>query len=180
MSIKLKGLFCLGIYGINKQRMTTLEEKPETQIPIGAVMKLLKTNTTQRNIYNDGLHDANTKIRESKELHFATLGRLVKYEGLSIIEEALEYAKNAGLFFECESKYIGVLSVIRPYTNKRGKISLAHYTHYGHFIRLAKEGEQPISYIGYFLYKDFANKLQPYRNNAISTFSKINDIFNFN
>jgi hypothetical protein len=38
MSIKLKGLFCLGIYSINKQRMTTLEEKPETQIPIGAVM----------------------------------------------------------------------------------------------------------------------------------------------
>ena len=29
--------------------MTTLEEKPE--IPIGAVMKLLKTNTTQRPYY---------------------------------------------------------------------------------------------------------------------------------
>lgn len=77
---------------------------------IGAVMKLLKTNTTQRNIYNNGLQNANTKIRDSKELHFATLGRLVKYEGMSIIEEALEYAKNAGLFFECESKYIGVLT----------------------------------------------------------------------
>jgi hypothetical protein len=146
---------------------------------LNSVMGLLKNNTQSRNYYENALNSANNIIRESKEGHFATLGRLVKYEGLPIIEEALDYAKQAGLFCECESKYLDVYSAIEEYTTKSGKVKKAHFTRYGKFIKSAKENDKPVNYKGYFLYREFSEKLEKYRNNDITTFRKLNDLFTF-
>jgi hypothetical protein len=155
------------------------EEQPK-QVPLGAVMAKLATNTAQRNGAEGALHYAEIKIRESKEGHIATLGRLVKYEGLPIIEEALDYAKTAGLFVDCDSKWVGVKTVIQNYTTKSGKTQLAHHTTYGKFLEYVKKGdEQPKSYKGYFLYKTYAEHLEQYRNNSVQSFKRINDLFDF-
>lgn len=149
--------------------------------PSVRVMKaMIGKQTRQRDEAKSQLHYAEIKIRESKEGHFATLGRLVKYEGVPIIEEALDYAKTAGLFIACESKFVGVMTQVKPYTNKKGVTSLAHYSIYDKFLEIAKEGDQePKSYNGYFLYKNFADHLEQYRNNSVQSFNKVSDLFDF-
>jgi hypothetical protein len=161
---------------MNADDQITTESK---QVPLGAVMSLLGQNTKQRNIANADLHYANKIIRESKEGHFATLGRIVKYEGLPIIEEALEYARTSGLFINCNSKYLNIKTKIEPYYNKKGQKSLAHYTIYGSFLEKAKDGDEPKFYTGNFLYKDYAEHLEQYRNNSVKNFNKLADLFDF-
>ena len=159
--------------------ITNNDEQPK-QVPIGAVMAKLHTNTHQRNCAENALHYAEIKIRESKEGHFATLGRLVKYEGLPIIEEALDYASKSGLFVECESKWVGVKTIVKNYTTKSGKTQLAHHTIYDKFLEYVKKGdEQPKSYKGYFLYKTYAEQLEQYRNNSVQSFKRVADLFDF-
>jgi hypothetical protein len=158
----------------------TEQQQQPKPVPIGAVMSKLGVNTHQRDIAQNQLHYAQIKIRESKEGHIATLGRLLKYEGLPIIEEALEYAKTAGLFVECESKFVGVTTTIKEYKTKSGKKFLAHFTIYDSYISKVTDGDdKPKSYKGYFLYKNYAEQLEKYRNNNITTFTKINDLFDF-
>ena len=153
---------------------------PERVVPIGAVMARLATNTAERNASAMGLHYANIKIRESKDGHIATLGRLVKYEGVPIIDEVLEYAKSAGIFIGCESKHIGVMTKIIPYTNKKGKTAPAHYTIYDKFLEMVKVGdEQPKSYRGFFLYKTYAEQFDKYLDKSVQSFIKIDDLFDF-
>lgn len=163
-----------------KMNSITNDEQQPKPVPLGAVMGLLKQNTAERNSASTQLHYAEIKIRESKEGHFATLGRLVKYEGLPIIEEALDYAKKSGLFVECESKWVGVKTVVKNYTTKSGKTQLAHYTIYDKFLEYVKKGdEQPKSYKGYFLYTAFAERLEQYRNNSVQSFKRVADLFDF-
>jgi len=159
---------------------TETEQQQPKPVPLGAVMSKLCVNTQQRDAAQNQLHYAQIKIRESKEGHIATLGRLLKYEGLPIIEEALEYAKTAGLFVECESKFVGVTTTIKEYKTKSGKKFLAHFTIYDSYISKVTDGDdKPKSYKGYFLYKNYAEQLEKYRNNNITTFTKINDLFDF-
>jgi len=166
-----------------KTMATTTHDDDEQQykpVPIGAVMSLLKNNTTQRDIKSGQLDSANNKIRCFKSQHVETLGRLFKYEGVAIIDEAYEYAKTNGMFVATESVNVGELSVIGVYENKSGKKSPAHFTKYGRFIEMAKEGNTtPKSYKGYFLMKDYDEKLKPLLNYTITEFSKIEDLFSF-
>ena len=157
------------------------DEQPQYKpVPIGAVMSLLSNNTQQRNINKMQLDSANNKIRCYKEQHLETLGRLFKYEGTTIIDEAYEYAKSSGMFVATDSVNVGELSTISEYENKSGKKSPAHFTKYGRFIEMAKEGNTtPKSYKGYFLIKDYDEKLKPLLNYNITEFKKIEDLFSF-
>jgi hypothetical protein len=159
---------------------TTTEQITQTPVPIGVVCGLLHKNTQQRNNAQVSLHYANIQIRESKEGHIATLGRIVKYEGLPIIEEALQYAKNAGIFVPCNSKFVDTKTTVGDYTTKAGKTYKAHFTGNKKFLEKCKEGdEEPKYYNGYFLYKTYADILEQYRNNSVQSFNKIEDLFDF-
>jgi hypothetical protein len=138
--------------------MNTTEEQPKP-VPVAAVMSLLRNNTQQRDTASNHLEHANRKLRNEKDLHIATLGRLFKYEGWEIIDEALEYAIKEGLFISCSSEIIGLKTVVKEYTNKKGKTLLAHYSVYGNFIEIAKDGDkEPKYYNGNFLYKNYVYK----------------------
>ena len=53
----------------------------------------------------------------------------------------------------CNSKVVGVKSHIGPYTNKKGKTHMAHYTFYNHYLGPCTElGNEPIYYDGRFPY----------------------------
>jgi hypothetical protein len=167
-------------FGVGKLAKKPDQLKKDDQPPLGAVMAKLAKNTVQRNNAESALNYAEIKIRASKEGHIATLGRLVKYEGLPIIEEALDYAKSAGMFVKCDSKCIGVKTYLFPYTNKNGKSAPAHFSIYDTFLEMAKEGDQePKYYKGNFLYKTYAEQFEKYRNNSVQSFVKINDLFDF-
>jgi hypothetical protein len=162
--------------------MATINEEPKTKtpVPLGIVCGLLHKHTEQRNHAEISLHYANIQIRESKEGHIATLGRIVKYEGLPIIDEALEYAKTAGLFIPCNSKFVDIKTIVGNYTTKAGKTYKAHFTNHNKFLEKCKKGdEEPKYYNGYFLYKTYADKFEPYRNNSVKSFNKIEDLFDF-
>jgi len=160
--------------------MDTTTEQSKTPVPLGVVCGLLHKHTEQRNNAEISLHYAKIQIRESKEGHIATLGRIVKYEGLPIIEEALEYAKCAGLFIPCNSKFVDTKTTVGDYTTKAGKTYKAHFTGNKKFLEKCKEGdEEPKYYDGYFLYKTYADILEQYRNNSVKSFNKIDDLFDF-
>ena len=156
------------------------EEQTQKSVPIGAVMAKLKLHTEQRNDTGDCLKYANNKLRASNEQHIATLGRLFKYEGQPIIDEAFEYAKKAGLFISCDSKYLGLKTKICPYKNKKGQTAPAHYTLYGHFLEMAKDGDQePKFYKGNFLYQTHAQAFEKYRKTSVESFVQFEDLFDF-
>lgn len=163
--------------------MTTLpiqDEQAPRPVPLAAVMARLGDNTYQR---NDALHKlqyANIKIRESKEGHVATLGRLYKYEGQPIIEEVLEYAKTAGMFITCDSKFVGVKTRVGDYTTKAGKVFKAHFSIYNNYLEKCKTpDEEPKNYKGNFLYQTYAEHLEQHLNQSVQSFNKIEDLFDF-
>jgi hypothetical protein len=119
-------------------------------------------------------------LRNEKDLHIATLGRLFKYEGLKIIDEALKYAIKEGLFIYCSSEIVGLKTIIKEYTNKKGIKSLAHYSIYDNFIEIAKDGDkEPKYYNGNFLYKNYVKEFEKYRCYDFETFVTLNDLFKF-
>jgi len=156
------------------------DEQAPRPVPLAAVMARLHDNTYQRNEAEYQLQYANIKIRESKEGHVATLGRLFKYEGQPIIDEALEYASTAGMFITCDSKYVGVKTRVGDYTTKAGKVFKAHFTIYNSFLEKCKNpDEEPKDYKGHFLYKTYAEQLEKYRNHSVQSFITLEDLFNF-
>ena len=160
------------------QTETATEEEIQTkrQPPLGAVMGLLAENTAQRNSADINNAHLNKKIHEHIDQHMELLGRLSKYE--NTIDEAMEYAVSKGFFLSCDSEKIGVLSTIKNYTNKKGKSHKAHFSVYGTYLeKCKKEGEQPKSYKGNFLYKTYKTQFDALRNER-TTFDKFEDLFN--
>ena len=163
---------------MNSNKETT--EETQKDIPIGAVMGLLKTNTTERNNAEYSLKQSQNKVRNQQELHIKTLGRLYKYQGIEIINEVFEYAKQEGVFISCDSEKIGILSVIKDYTNKQKKTFPAHFTIYGKYIdKVDKDNLVPKSYKGYFLYKNYEEQFNKYIDYSVDTFEKIEDLLDF-
>jgi hypothetical protein len=73
-----------------------------------------------------------------------------------ITEMVWDYINDARLrrqtvWVQTESRLIGQYSQIAPYTNKKGKVSQAHFSTHGTYIgSVAKLGNKPVSYTGYF------------------------------
>lgn len=60
-----------------------------------------------------------------------------------------EYGK---VWFQCMSAEVGAMSVIKPYTNEKGKTHQAHFSANDKYIgSVSKLGDKPISYEGNFL-----------------------------
>jgi len=158
-----------------------MENKKKNDEPkVKAICGLLHKNTEQRDMAHTELHYAKIKLRESKEGHIATLGRIVKYEGQPIINEALDYARKNGVFINCNSKYVGFKTIVKDYTTKSKKTYKAHFTHYDKFLeKCGAEDTEPKDYTGYFLYAEVFNELEKHRNNSVISFTKIEDLFNF-
>jgi hypothetical protein len=159
--------------------MTTTDDDNKI-VPLGAVMGLLGNNTAQRNNAEGLLKQTQNKVRNQQALHIKTLGRLYQHQGVEIINEVLEYAKQEGIFIPCDSEKIGILSVIQDYTNKQKKTFKAHFTIYGKYIdKVDKNNLVPKSYKGYFLYKKYEEQFKNHINYSIEKFDKIEDIFDF-
>jgi hypothetical protein len=159
---------------------TTTTDEDKNIVPLGAVMGLLGNNTAQRNNAEFSLQQSQNKVRNQQALHIKTLGRLYQHQGVEIINEVFEYAKQEGIFIPCDSEKIGILSVIKDYTNKQKKTSPAHFTIYGKFIEMVKKDNLvPKSYKGYFLYKTYEEQFKNYINYSVEKFDKIEDIFDF-
>jgi hypothetical protein len=141
------------------------EELEKTQVVMGGTMNLLAKNTEQRNNAQADASYLNkqlTSANNAKHSQFFTLmGRLVKYEP-SAFDEVLPYALENGCFWECDSKELGVYSVIGDYTTKTTKKTYkAHFTIYNRFLtKCEKEDEAPISYRGYFLMQNYPDKFE--------------------
>ena len=157
------------------------ENEVQTKIvPVAAVMGLLNTNTMQRNNAEYSLQQSQNKVRTQQALHIKTLGRLYKHQGAEIIDEVLEYAKQEGMFISCDSEKIGILSIIKDYTNKQKNTFQAHFTIYGKYIdKVGKDNLVPKSYKGYFLYKNYEEQFKKYINYNVTEFDKIEDLFYF-
>jgi len=160
----------------------TNNNETDPKIVLGGVKNLLAKNTAERNDLSWELHYKDIKLRASNEGHIATLGRLAKYED-GIVEEALQFAKTAGMFISCDSSKIGVKSYIKDYKTKAGKVFKAHFTIYDSYLGKCSDkewGDEPKSYIGNFLYKtyetEFAKWKKPIQPQA---FKKLEDLFDF-
>lgn len=58
------------------------------------------------------------------------------------------------VWFSCMSADVGLMSVIKPYTNKKGQTQPAHFSINDKYIgSVSKLGNKPISYEGHFLVK---------------------------
>jgi hypothetical protein len=151
--------------------MTTVNEN---EVPIGAIMSALHGKTV-------ALRYQETKSRELTGLHIQTLGRLVKYEGQSAINEAFDYMVEGGAFIKVNSRLIGVKTHVADYKTKSGKIIKAHYTHNNHYLETAKKGDlEPKYYEGNFHIKEFAEQFRSLlrRADEKSDWKTITDFFN--
>lgn len=152
-------------------------EKKEQQK--NGAMALLKKNTRERNIAEINLNYAKRKLMNTNEKHIFALGRLSNYED-GCIEEALDFAKENGMFISCDSSVIGELSHIKEYKTKAGKTFNAHFTIYNNYIGKCSElGNEPISYKGNFLYKVYEKQFEKYQRAFIEGFIKLEDLFDF-
>jgi len=155
----------------------------DPRIVLGGVKNLLAKNTAERNDLSSSLYHTEAKLRNSKEAHIFTLGRLAKYED-GIVEEALQFAKEAGMFISCDSSKIGVKSYIKDYKTKAGKVFKAHFTIYDSYLGKCSDkewGDEPKDYNGNFLYKTYETQFLQWRKPIYpQTFQKLEDIFEFN
>jgi hypothetical protein len=166
---------------MNTTTDTTAEDK--TVAMVGGVKSLLAKNTAERNDLSWELHHTEGKLRNSKEAHIFTLGRLAKYED-GIVAEALLFAKEAGMFISCDSSKVGLKSQIRDYKTKAGKVFKAHYSIYDNYLGKCSDkewGDEPQSYNGNFLYKTYEAEFAQWKHQIPpQTFQKLDDLFDFN
>jgi hypothetical protein len=146
----------------------TNEEEPKVITPAhltNCVKGLLAKNTAERNGAEQHNAYLDKKLQTTKndktDQFFQLMGRIVKYEP-SAFDEIIPYALENGCFWDCDSKDLGIYSVISDYTTKTTKKTYkAHFTIYGRFIeKCKKDGEPPISYKGYFLMKNYPDKFE--------------------
>jgi len=136
-------------------------ELSDAQIKAYAIQGQLGVNTAQRNGALADLNSAKYRLQQTTNdkhsQYFVLMGRLVKYEPDQVFSEVLQYALENGIFYKTESKNLGIFSKIGDYTTVNGKKTYkAHFTTYGHFLRKCeKDDEEPISYSGNFLMKNY-------------------------
>jgi hypothetical protein len=166
---------------MNTTTDTTAEDK--TVAMVGGVKSLLAKNTAERNDLSWELQYTEGKLRHSKEAHIFTLGRLAKYED-GIVAEALQFAREAGMFISCDSSKIGLKSQIRDYQTKAGKVFKAHFSIYDNYLGKCSDkewGDEPKSYNGNFLYKTYEAEFAKWKHPIEpQTFQKLDDLFDFN
>jgi len=134
----------------------------ERQPPLYAIMGALHKNSEGWKDTSYALKCEEGKSRNLVDIHLATLGRLVKYEGQPIIDEAFAFMLRNGAFIKLNSRILGVKTHIGDYKTKQGKIIKAHFTHYKHYLETVKDDNlEPKYYDGNFLVKDFAEILHP-------------------
>jgi hypothetical protein len=141
-------------------------------------MKRLATNTQQRNILDGMLKGANNKAKTLQEKHIETLGRLHKYEGSKILEEIFDFAVKNSMMIHCNSAVVGVKTTVAEYISKKGKLSMAHYTVYGHYLGSVRDmGEEPVYYNGNFSVKEHKAELEERINYVAKDVRSLEDIF---
>lgn len=165
---------------------TNIEEQEQEQVypsvPLGAVMNLLNQNTNERNACEWGLKEANNKIKNQQEEYIKLLGRLSVYEDTRY--EALSYLEKNNIFVSCKSENVGVLTTIGLYEIKTGKRKgekvKAHFTENGKWISNCSDKDNiPKYYLGYFSVKKYKDKLIPYLVSNGTTFTSVNNLFEF-
>ena len=142
------------------QNANAMNEETPRPVPVGAVMGLLRENTKQRDGYSYELTQSNNKNRSLIDIHVETLGRLIRYEGQSVIEEAFDFMCDHGAFIKLNSQLLDIKTNLREIVAK-GKKRIAHYTHYNHFHSYANEGDEGKFYEGNFRIGEFKNYLYP-------------------
>jgi hypothetical protein len=95
---------------------------------------------------------AEKTLDEMNKLFANTIGMMYELtHQTDLIEEKIwEYVKINEPVWNGESKKVGILTHIGDYTNKKGVVSKAHFSMFGNYIKSAKAGDQPCSYIGNF------------------------------
>jgi hypothetical protein len=164
----------------NTQNANLNEETvaPVRPVPVGAVMGMLRDNTFERNENAYHLSQANDKNRSLIDIHVETLGRLVRYEGQSSIEEAFDFMCESGAFIKLNSQLLNIKTTIVHQISK-GKNRRVHRTHYNHFQSYAADKEEPKYYDGNFRIGEFKNILYPMLRSVSkpSAFKTIADFF---
>jgi len=156
------------------RKPTTVEENAKlTPILAGKLGEACQ----QRDNAQSHLEHTRKTLFKTNDKQVETFGRLYKYEGMSIIQETLEYAEQNGLFIQCDSKLIGIYTKLSPVI-KGKKTYLAHLTHYNRFIKTAKEDDVPESYKGNFLYKSFKPQFDALLKKNLKSFTCLEDLFN--
>jgi len=92
-------------------------------------------------------------LGEMNDLFVQSLGAITRLTTSRDMTDKLvwDYVKINHIWWKGESEKLGIFTHIGDYTNKQGKVSKAHYSQNGCYISRAKEGDEPISYTGYFL-----------------------------
>jgi hypothetical protein len=155
-----------------------------TPVPIGAVMSLLRQNTSQRDTASNKLESANRYMNMLKIQNIKTFGRLYTHSPYSskydVIDKTISFAIEWNMFIYCNSEILGIKTKILPYTNKKGQTFMAHYTIHNNFIEKADEGNtEPKYYNGNFSLKEYSNIFKKYINYEVETFSVLDDLFKF-
>jgi hypothetical protein len=138
------------------------KEEPPFDPKLGAVMRKCGEAVQTANYQASLLNHQQAKLMSKDELHIHTLGRMVKYEGMAIVEEVWEYAVANMFITKINSINLGIKSQVLPVVNKKTKkTTYAHHTKYGHFISACEMDAEPIYYTGNFLVKENIEKLRP-------------------
>ena len=96
--------------------------------------------------------DAEKTLAEMNSLFAQSIGAMFEMDVATDKMEKLiwDYVRINELWWRGQSEKVGVFSHIGDYTNKKGRTSKAHYSENGKYLKPAKEGDEPISYEGYF------------------------------
>ena len=138
------------------------KEDPPFDPKLGAVMRKCGEAVQTANYQASLLNHQQAKLMSKDELHIHTLGRMVKYEGMTIVEEVWEYAVANMFITKINSINLGIKSQVLPVVNKKTKkTTYGHHTKYGHFISACEMDAEPIYYTGNFLVKENIEKLRP-------------------
>jgi hypothetical protein len=91
-------------------------------------------------------------LEEMNQLFANALGAMYEVDlGTDLIEAKIwQYVEINEPWWSGDSERVGVLTRIGDYTNKKGQVSKVHFSQNGKYIKPAKEGDQPCSYIGNF------------------------------
>jgi hypothetical protein len=90
---------------------------------------------------------------------FEVIGTLMQSDPEEGKKAFIKFAKEHKVYWNGDSKKIGVVSVIKDYTNKKGQTFKAHYTVNGKYYARAKN-DTPIGYTGNFEYNVYADKFR--------------------
>ena len=95
--------------------------------------------------------DAQETVGLMNNLFAQSLGAMVGLVSVEVTDKLVwEYVEINHLWWQGDSSKMGIFTSIKDYTNKAGKVSKAHYSDNDCYIRRAKAGDVPVSYLGRF------------------------------